>query len=39
MLKENIYQLAKNSFTGSFLSEDEKKDMLIKVEDYYTKNK
>jgi len=33
--KEDIYQLAKNSFIGSFLNEDEKKDMLNKVDDYY----
>ena len=37
--KEDIYQLAKNSFTGSFLNEDEKKDMLNKVDDYYETNK
>jgi len=33
--KEDIYQLAKNSFIGSFLNEDEKKDMLKRVDDYY----
>lgn len=37
--KDDIYQLAKNSFIGSFLNEDEKKDMLNKVDDYYEKNK
>jgi adenine deaminase len=37
--KEHIYQLAKNSFTGSFLNEEEKKDLLIKVDDYFEKNK
>ena len=37
--KDDIYQLAKNSFIGSFLNEDEKKDMLKKVDDYYEKNK
>jgi len=31
--KEDIYQLAKNSFIGSFLNEDEKKDMLKRVDD------
>lgn len=39
LFKEDIYQLAKNSFIGSFLNEDEKKDMLNKVDDYYEKNK
>ena len=39
LTKEDIYQLAKNSFIGSFLDEDEKKDMLKKVDDYYEKNK
>jgi len=33
--KEDIYQLAKNSFIGSFLNEDEKKDILKKVDEYY----
>ena len=33
--KEDIYQLAKNSFIGSFLNEDEKNDMLNKVDEYY----
>ena len=37
--KEDIYQLAKNSFIGSFLNEDEKKDMLNKVDNYYETNK
>ena len=37
--KKDIYQLAKNSFIGSFLNEDEKKDMLNKVDDYYETNK
>jgi len=37
--KEDIYQLAKNSFTGSFLYEDEKKDMLNNVDDFYETNK
>jgi adenosine deaminase len=32
--KEDISQLAKNSFIGSFLNEDEKKNMLNKVDDY-----
>jgi adenosine deaminase len=36
--KEDIYQLAKNSFIGSFLNEDEKKDMLKIVDDYYETN-
>jgi len=37
--KEDIYQLAKNSFTGSFLNEDEKKNMLVKVDEYFKENK
>jgi len=37
--KEDIYQLAKNSFIGSFLNEDEKNDMLNKVNEYYEGNK
>ena len=37
--KKDIYQLAKNSFIGSFLNEDEKKDMLNKVDDYYEGSK
>ena len=36
--KEDIYQLARNSFTGSFLYEDEKKEMLKKVDYYYETN-
>lgn len=36
--KEDVYQLAKNSFIGSFLNEDEKKDMLKIVDDYYETN-
>ncbi len=36
--KEDIYQLAKNSFIGSFLNEDEKKEMLKIVDDYYETN-
>ena len=39
LTKEDVYQLAKNSFIGSFLNEDEKKDMLNKVDDYYETNK
>ena len=37
--KEDIYQLAKKSFIGSFLNEDEKKDMLKKVDFHYETNK
>ena len=37
--KEDIYQLAKNSFTGSFLNEDEKKDMLNKIDNYFKEHK
>ena len=37
--KEDIYLLAKNSFIGSFLNENEKKDMLNKVDNYYETNK
>ena len=37
--KEDIYRLAKNSFAGSFLSKDDKKDALKKVEKYYTENR
>ncbi|GMR25501.1 MAG: adenosine deaminase [Ignavibacteria bacterium] len=37
--KEDIFQLAKNSFIGSFLNEHEKKDMLKKVANYYKENK
>jgi len=36
--KENIYQLAKNSFTGSFLDKDEKEQMINKVDDYFKDN-
>ena len=37
--KEDIYQLAKNSFIGSFLEEDEKKVMLKRVDKYYKENR
>ena len=37
--KEDIYRLAKNSFAGSFLSKNDKKDALKKVEKYYTENR
>jgi len=33
--KEDICQLAKNSFTASFLDEEKKKEMIEKVEKYY----
>jgi adenosine deaminase len=33
--KEDIYQLAKNSFTASFLDEKKKEEMIEKVEKYY----
>jgi adenosine deaminase len=36
--KEDTFQLTKNSFIGSILNEDEKKDMLKKVDDYYETN-
>lgn len=39
MSKEDIYQLAKNSFSASFLNEEEKKHMIEKVESYYLNNK
>lgn len=39
MSKEDIYQLAKNSFSASFLDEEEKKHMIEKVESYYLNNK
>lgn len=37
--KEEITQLAKNSFTASFLSESEKQKYIASVETYYQKNK
>jgi len=37
LTREQIVQLAKNSFTASFLSEKEKLEMIEKVEYYYTK--
>lgn len=37
--KQDIYQLAKNSFTASFLNEEEKNEMITKVEKYYEENK
>jgi len=39
LTKEDVYQLAKNSFIGSFLNEDEKRNMLIIVDDYYKEHK
>lgn len=33
--KEQIYQLAKNSFNASFLDEESKKEMIAKVDEYY----
>jgi adenosine deaminase len=36
--KEDIYQLAKNSFNASFLEDDEKKRYLGKVEEYWKNN-
>ena len=37
--KENICQLAKNSFQASFLDEEAKKQMIKKVDEYYLKNR
>lgn len=37
--KKEIYQLAKNSFTASFLTEKIKQKMIGKVEKYYQENK
>jgi len=36
--KNDLYQLAKNSFEASFVSGDEKKRMLKKLDDYFEKN-
>ncbi|OFY87368.1 MAG: adenosine deaminase [Bacteroidetes bacterium RIFCSPLOWO2_12_FULL_35_15] len=36
--KEQIYQLAKNSFNASFLDEETKKEMIAKVDEYYWKH-
>jgi adenine deaminase len=39
LTKEQIVQLAKNSFTASFLDEETKKEMIEKVELYYREQK
>jgi len=36
--KNDIYQLAKNSFNASFVSDETKKQMIGKVEQYYQEN-
>lgn len=36
--EEDIYSLAKNSFSASFLSEKQKVEMIEKVDKYYTEN-
>lgn len=38
LTKEEIYQLAKNSFVATFLTEEEKKSLIQKVDDYYNKH-
>jgi adenosine deaminase len=38
LTKEEIYQLAKNSFMATFLTEEEKKSLIQKVDDYYNKH-
>ena len=38
LIKEEVYQLAKNSFNASFLDEESKKEMIKKVDKYYQKN-
>jgi adenosine deaminase len=38
LTKEEIYLLAKNSFTASFLTDEEKEFYIFKVDEYYNKN-
>ncbi len=38
LTKEEICQLAENSFTASFMDEETKKDWIAKVNEYYKKN-
>ena len=37
--KQEITQLAKNGFIGSFMAEEKKKEMVEKIEQYYQKNR
>ncbi len=38
LTKAEIYQLAKNSFTASFLSDEAKNNMIAQLDEYYKKN-
>ena len=38
LIKEEVYQLAKNSFNASFLDKESKKEMIKKVDKYYQEN-